>query len=310
MTGQGDGQKRILPNTKSDWLIARKQGIGGSDMAAIMGLSRFRTALDVYYDKTTNDTDDKDNVVFRRGRALEPLIVELFREAHGYEVIHNTGNELLVHNEIPYLFGTNDGTIIRPDGTQGTLECKSAAGLGSAKWQQGVPKEYIIQTQHYMSIYGHEWGYIAWLVDDIYGDLEIEIDYDLIAAMQYMAKDFWENHVIPQIPPDASTLNDYKKLANKMTVAGVISATENMIDLFIEYDAVKDMINDTDSYKKSLQERKNELEFLIRKYIAHNEIVMLGEDELATCKLTKAGYRKLWFNTKLINILKSNGELS
>ncbi len=36
---------------EADWLEYRRRGIGGSDAAAIFGVSPFKTARDLYYDK-------------------------------------------------------------------------------------------------------------------------------------------------------------------------------------------------------------------------------------------------------------------
>ena len=52
------------------WLKYRKQGIGGSDAGAVCGLNPYRTAMQVYYDKTTDEVEEIDNEAMRQGRSL------------------------------------------------------------------------------------------------------------------------------------------------------------------------------------------------------------------------------------------------
>ena len=50
---------------RDEWLDWRRKGLGGSDAAAVLGISPFRTARDLYYDKLGIVTaDDQSNPVF------------------------------------------------------------------------------------------------------------------------------------------------------------------------------------------------------------------------------------------------------
>ena len=53
--------------TEQEWLAYRRQGIGGSDVAAILGISPFRTARDLYDDKLNiaSAVDDADQWQYR-----------------------------------------------------------------------------------------------------------------------------------------------------------------------------------------------------------------------------------------------------
>ncbi|MDP3766551.1 MAG: YqaJ viral recombinase family protein, partial [Dehalococcoidia bacterium] len=69
------------------WLAARRAGIGGTDAAAILGLSPFRTPLDVYLDKTGAAQDERtETQPMRWGKALEPVIAEAVEERIGRHV--------------------------------------------------------------------------------------------------------------------------------------------------------------------------------------------------------------------------------
>ena len=83
----------VLVDTKdlpeSDWLEYRRRGIGGSDAASILGVSPFRTARDLYYDKLKIVTyeDPEDNWVQKKmGHLLEDLVAEIFHVRTGYHI--------------------------------------------------------------------------------------------------------------------------------------------------------------------------------------------------------------------------------
>lgn len=59
--------------SREDWLSYRRKGIGGSDAAAIMGMSPFCTKRDLYYDKCGIQAvmdEEEDNWVARNQRFL------------------------------------------------------------------------------------------------------------------------------------------------------------------------------------------------------------------------------------------------
>ena len=81
-------KKIVLTNHLShdEWLTYRKMGIGGSDAGAICGLNPYSTAISVYLDKISSDTEDIDNEAMRQGRDLEDYVAERFMEATNLKV--------------------------------------------------------------------------------------------------------------------------------------------------------------------------------------------------------------------------------
>ena len=66
---------------EKDWLEYRRRGIGGSDAAAILGISPFATARDLYYDKlkiVPFDDSESNWVAKKMGHLLEDLVAEIF----------------------------------------------------------------------------------------------------------------------------------------------------------------------------------------------------------------------------------------
>ena len=75
--------------SEEEWLAYRRKGIGGSDVAALLGISPWRTARDLFYDKLNIAVveDHEDNwVALEMGHLLEPLVAKIFQHRTGYKV--------------------------------------------------------------------------------------------------------------------------------------------------------------------------------------------------------------------------------
>ena len=72
--------------SEAEWLAWRRKGIGGSDAAAILGISPWRTARDLYDDKLgiASAQDDSGNwVALEMGHLLEDLVARSFLKRPG-----------------------------------------------------------------------------------------------------------------------------------------------------------------------------------------------------------------------------------
>ena len=59
---------------RNEWLNLRKTGLGGSDAGAVCGLNPYSSPLQVFYDKTSEEVQDKDSESMRQGRDLEEYV--------------------------------------------------------------------------------------------------------------------------------------------------------------------------------------------------------------------------------------------
>lgn len=192
---------------KEAWLKYRKRGIGGSDAGAVCGLNPYRTAIQVYYDKTSNEIEEIDNEAMRQGREFEDYVARRFTEATGKKV--RRANAMFYDERNPFMLADVDRMVV---GENAGLECKTASPYMADKWQDGkIPMSYQIQCHHYMSVCNADAWYIAVL---IYGRefkyYRIDRDEEMIADLIHIEQDFWENCVLKgQIPePDGSKIAD------------------------------------------------------------------------------------------------------
>ncbi len=198
------------------FLQTRKTGIGGSDIAAILGVSKFKTALDVFLSKTT-DQPEEENELFYWGHALENPIIDRFVKETGFSVLRHPETQRLSESQ-PYILANADALILGEDGKpQGILEIKTSSAYKTKEWSvddgEAIPLEYSAQVQWYMGIFDVDFAYLAVLIGgNQYRHYRIERDKELFEMMRDRAIAFWQNHVLTNTPPVPQNAEDVLKL--------------------------------------------------------------------------------------------------
>ena len=194
---------------EEEWLEYRRRGIGGSDAAAILGVSPFATARDLYYDKlkVVSYEDGESNWVQKKvGHLLEDLVAEIFHVKTGFEIYQV--KKMFYHPVYTYMLADIDYFIRLPNGKTAILEIKTTNYNAKDHWwcdgQEIVPVNYEIQGRHYMCVMNMDEVYFCCL----YGNNEneviirhIERDPDYEAEMIALEGNFWNDHVLTQTPP-------------------------------------------------------------------------------------------------------------
>lgn len=150
-----------LPTEREDWLKQRRLGIGGSDAAAALGMSPYKSKFTLYCEKTGMISDDvEDNEAMRLGRDLEEYVAKRFCEAAGKKI--RRSGYCYVSKENPFMRANVDRLIV---GEEAGLECKTTSALTRTKYDKGdIPIQYYLQCLHYMAVTGYKRWYIAILV--------------------------------------------------------------------------------------------------------------------------------------------------
>jgi putative phage-type endonuclease len=248
---------KTLDMPRDEWLELRKKGIGGSDSAAIVGLDRYRSPFDVYADKLGLRSEIPDNEAMRQGRDFEQYVAERFMEATGKKVRRR--NAMLQHPEYPFMNANIDRWVV---GENAGLECKTTSVLNRAKFSQGeFPPNYYVQCMHYMAVTGADRWYLAVLVlNKAFHVFTIERDEAEINALIEAEKDFWENHVLKQIPPapdgSESTSEIIKQLFPEAREREEVAlfGYEDKIEQYLQLDSqVKKLEKQRDALKQELQ---------------------------------------------------------
>jgi putative phage-type endonuclease len=149
---------------RETWLRARRQGIGGSDVAAVLGVSRWNSALSLYVEKTSADApDEESSEIADWGRIFEPAILKRYAERSQRRVIR--GGKLMRSKRTAHHLITLDGVQFNraPSGAKGpgVAEVKTT-GYGE-RFHEDLPVEVQIQIQWELFVTGAEWATCIWL---------------------------------------------------------------------------------------------------------------------------------------------------
>lgn len=199
------------PGDLEAWHAWRAEGVGASDVAAILGLSNWGSAWAVWAEKVgliepERDLDDDDPREF--GRRAEAMIAPWFTDKTG---LHVVASQLWAqHDTYPWMKATPDGGVsetprlilpasrLDPDLFLGGLEIKVDFGR---PWHDGIPIYYKTQGQWQMACTGWERVWFAVLHGRKLRIYELERSEADIAFMIDAVGTFWTEHVVAGVPP-------------------------------------------------------------------------------------------------------------
>ena len=200
---------------REQFLATRQKYIGGSDIAAILGISPWKTATDLWLDKITPPREDGRNAGAKsRGTRLEPYIVDMIREEHGLQIVAR--NERYVDADVPYFAAEIDAETADEN-----IEIKTVHPFKSKDWGEldtdQLPLAYVAQVQWGLGIRRRSRCRVFALIGDDLRPYVIERDDETIEAMRARASEFWQFYVVPKIQPpldygDRKTLDTLRRL--------------------------------------------------------------------------------------------------
>lgn len=200
---------------REEWLKERKFGIGGSDAAAVLGVSKWKTRAELWEEKTgrRKATDISDKPCVQYGIHAEEPIRQLFALNYPeYEVKHQE-NTIIKHPKYPFLIASLDGILIdKETGEMGVLEIKTAEIVSSMQYDNWkgdkIPNTYYCQVLHYLNVTGYSFVKLV-------AELKHEQDYqarktytiqreEVIDEIKYLEQEeikFWNEYVVKDIRP-------------------------------------------------------------------------------------------------------------
>jgi putative phage-type endonuclease len=200
-----------------DFSVDRTKYIGGSDIGAILGLSRFRSPLEVWMEKTGKETKKLDSLPLRFGSFAESFVASEYARATGFELIHD--ESIYVHPEHAFMSAHMDRFVMEDGASSPTriLECKTANPFSSGDWGEigsdEVPMSYLCQCIWYMAIANINKVDLAVLFGNSdFRIYEISRDLELESTILQKANFFWNEHVLRDIPPPAQSEADCQTL--------------------------------------------------------------------------------------------------
>lgn len=182
---------------RASWLEWRRGGLGGSDVAGVLGLSSWSSPWDVWRSKR-QEVQVADSAAMERGRRLESAIGEWTRDRLGAKRL-SVGRPCQ-HPDRPWMRGTPDGWL---DGVGLEIKtCRSWDGWGEDGTDQ-IPAVYRTQVLWYMAITGRNFWILSAFspMTDQLRIYHIKADPKVLAALVETAGQWWQTHVIEGTEP-------------------------------------------------------------------------------------------------------------
>jgi putative phage-type endonuclease len=184
---------------EDEWLALRMTGIGGSDVASLLGMNRYTSPRELYLEKRGELPEMPRGEFLMRaakwGHLHEPLIAAEFARQHGVRtrrvgLIRHVDDSWRLANLDRQVHGCPDGPCL--------LEIKNRSAWKAAEWgpsgdPEGVPDTEALQTHHYLGVTGYGHAHVGVLIngnDDRY--YRVERDEELIADVVAMEAAFWK----------------------------------------------------------------------------------------------------------------------
>lgn len=261
------GTKNI---SREDWLNFRNKGIGGSDVAALCGINKYKSSVELWMEKTGQIKPKESGEAAYWGTKMEPIIREEFTTRTNLKV--NIVNSILKHEKYDFMLANIDGIVYDTKFGNCIFEAKTASAFKQSQWEKSIPEEYMLQIQHYMAITNFKAAYIAVLIGGnqfIYK--LIRRDEELIDMIIKIENDFW-NHVCANTPPKIDGSEASTELLNRLYP----SCMEN--SKIILPDEALNILNQYNLYKekeKEVSEMKNEAANKLKSMIGDNETAVV-----------------------------------
>ena len=220
-----------------DFSVDRSKYIGGSDIGAILGLSRFRSPLQTWMEKTGREAGKSDSLALRFGSFAEEFVASEYSRSTGMKLLYD--ESAFIHPEHS-MFCAHIDRLVMGDGLNSLptkiLECKTANSFSQGDWgivgSDEVPLSYLCQVAWYQAITGIEQADLAVLFGNSdFRIYEIARDKELEQMIIQKALFFWNEYILKDIPPPVQSEADCHTLFSKGDPSKSVEAKAEIIEL-------------------------------------------------------------------------------
>jgi len=279
-----------------DWLRARKKGIGASEIAAVMGISKYRTSYDVWLDKTSDEVSSlPDTWRLFIGREAEEPVAKYYHLQTGREVRRD--NKIRMAAEYPFIIANLDRVVLplenEVDGRSGPgiLECKITDTLAAKNWDAEYPLEYFCQVQQQLLVTGYAWGDLAiGIGTSEFVSFLIRPNKDFQKEMIAKCVEFWGYVERKEEPPKVAV--DLEKI--RSLIGSGVEASKEVLGAHASLLICRSKMSEIKAEAKGFEDQ-------IKEYLGENELLTYGEKLLASWK-SDAG--RIFFDAKRLEAEK------
>ena len=287
---------RIITKNREEWKDLRKQYIGGSDAASVVGMNPYKSAYSLWAEKTGKMPEFEGNLATDVGAYLEDFIAKRFEQETGKKVRRENAS---IHNSKYYWAIANYDRVVV--GEDAGLECKFTDSLNLKKYKGGeFPERFYAQCVHYLAVSGKKRWYLAVLIGN--KDFKvfcIERDEDEIKALMAEEEKMYiciKGNTPPPVDGTDSTSD---------TITAIYPESNGEFISLIGYEETLQHYMDLKERIDDLEEQKKEVENKIKAFMKESE---KGETERFNVSWTS--YERSTFDHKTFSSDHSEIDLS
>ena len=282
--------------TREAWRAARRLGIGGSDVPAILGLSPWRTPLQTWADKVGLADESADSYALRRGRYMERMMGGEIERAVEESVADNsiicafqTASEFADFNapfrgeDHAIVLGSEPWMRYSPDGflrvRDRSVENSERVSLvefkshprGASEWDESVPAHVVAQVQYGMHVCDLPAAYVAVDLGTEFRWAKVERDAAWWPTHEAALREFWRRVVEEDAPPPSGDEGDRAVLAMRYP------AEQKGKTVALQVEMLDDIgrLDDLKRTRKTLDEEIAALENGVRAAMGDAEVAVL-----------------------------------
>lgn len=206
---------KFIPESREEWLEKRQGGIGGSDAAAVLGLSPWKSPMALWAEKCglVEQPNLEELEYIEWGNVLEEPIAKKYVQVTGRTLIDHGRFAIRTSDAYPFMHCTIDREILPFDGqpTPGDLSIKNVGAFKVKEWEAEPPLPYQVQLQHELAVTGLQWGSFAVLIGgQKFAWLDAKRNDNFISYLIEKEEEFW-NMVQRGIRPDPDASDSTKE---------------------------------------------------------------------------------------------------
>jgi len=284
----------ILPECagRAAWLAARREGIGGSEVGALIGVNEHETAMSIWSKKTRTEPDvELTGAPIEWGHRLENVVAEKTAEEIG--MVSRFGGGLWAMHDRPFIRVTPDRFACKPRSwkAEAVIECKTAGS--DEHWESGTirpsghgtgsaPLSYQAQLQWQLGILGLPVGYLGCFVlgsERQFFTVEVHFDAEWFREMCDAAERFWVQNILGDDIPLHDHRHPITEDLLKAQNPNVVTQSTDLPDLAEEW------IKDYQLAKKAAEEAETNftaVKNLFREWTGDAGAGYLGDDKLVS----------------------------
>jgi putative phage-type endonuclease len=272
--------------------------MGGTDIGAILGLSPYKTPLELWSELVSSDPQkSRDLLHLRYGQHNESFVAREYERATQLFTVEH--NPTLFHKTHGYMFGHIDRFVLDTPDTPAVvdgfvtanrlLECKTSSAFSKGDWGEAgtdqVPPLYLVQCAWYLAITECEAADLAVLIgNNDFRIYTIARDLELEGLILSHAQAFWHEHVLAQKPPQPVNVQDVLLLFPKEAPESTVEASQELLDQIKQYQSSCRKAQD-------LSEECEKLKTEILNYMGYAEKLTHNGKTIATWKCSKSSSR-------------------